>query len=290
MDTEQQKEVAKLFAAKFIARSDVKAIQRSNGDYNPHVDREGNLLPGSGFAMQDLLNHISGSATYGHYLLNKDSQCKLFVFDIDLDKPDPQRPETYDQLVLPTDVDSDGVWCNFAPCNPREVWLDRSKTLARNYLKFQLRMMANTLAAAIHKELEIPVAAAYTGNKGVHVYGFTGLMPAADVRDGAMMVLDSLGTYAPSKGQNFFKHKPVATGDSIIDEELSYQCMTVEVFPKQVSLEGKTYGNLCRLPLGKNQKNPQDPTFFLDFRGNIGSQSFMQRDPIDALTTTDYWR
>ena len=59
---------------------------------------------------------------------------------------------------------------------------------------------------------------------------------------------------------------------------------------KQVTLEKKGFGNLCRLPLGRNLKNPLDPTFFLDFRTNYGSQALMPRDALSALTTTNYWK
>lgn len=293
MNIERDREIAKLFAKNFIARSDVKAIQRSSGAYNPDVRRtdsgEAIIHEASGFKMQDLLNHISGNATYGHYLLGKDEKCKLFVFDIDLDQPDPRYPETYDQLVLPTSFDGE-VYGNFYPSNPREDWRNRSLALQRNYLKTQLRMMAEILASTASRELDIPVAAAYTGNKGVHVYGFTGSMPAHDVREGAQMILDLLDCFAPSRGNNFFKHKAVTDANGCINEELSYQCLTVEVFPKQISLSEGGFGNLCRLPLGKNLKNPADPTFFLDFRTNLGSQALTPRDALDALTTTSYWK
>jgi hypothetical protein len=270
------KEIAKLLAQKFIARSDVKAIQRHNGEYNPVAEP---------FSMTDLLDHIEGRKTYGHYFLNQDNQCKLFAFDIDLDKTDEKNNKTY---LVPTAVTEDGVWTDFVQGNPRELWLNRANVLQRNYFKYLLRMMAHKLAAAIHNSLEIPTAVAYTGAKGVHVYGFTGLMNAADVRDGAQIILDDLNCFEPLRGNCFYKHKQETTAGNL-DPELSYDGLTVEIFPKQVTLDGKTHGNLMRLPLGRNQKNPKDPTFFLDLRGNFGEQSFMVRDPVDALTTTDQW-
>lgn len=276
MANERDREIAKLFASKFIARSDVKAIQRSNGDYNPINEP---------FSMTDLLAHLTCERTYGHYLLNTDNKCKLFVFDIDLDKADPDRDLYY---PVPTEYNEYGDWHNFVPGNPREIWLDRSQILARNYFKYLLRSMAHKLAAAVSKSLEIPTAVAYTGSKGVHVYGFTGLMDAADVREGASIILEDLDEFEPLRGQHFYRHKEEPTqGGS--DPLLSYAGLTVEIFPKQVTLDGKTHGNLVRLPLGRNQKNPKDPTFFLDLRGNFGENSFMVRDPIEALTTPDQW-
>lgn len=300
MDTETSKEIAKLFAKNFIARSDVKAIQHPDGAYRPDVNRDAQggavFHARSGFNMADLLNHINGVSTYGHYMLNSNDKCKMFVFDIDLDKPDKAKPETWERLRAPLEVDSDGVWRNFAPCDPRAVWLDRTKTIQRAYFKTQLRILAEQLASKVSRELEIPVAATYTGNKGVHVYGFTGLLPAKDVREGAHLALQAYGGFEPFEGQNFFKHResPITNGSydtgMPYDEDLSYQCMTLEVFPKQDSLEKKGFGNLVRLPLGKNLKNPQDPTFFLDFRGNYTDQALMPREPVDALTTTNYWK
>lgn len=280
LNDESVRTIAKLFAEKFIARPGVKAIQRANGDYNP-ID--------SKFTMPDLLAHIRGEQTYGHYLLNETNQCKLFVFDIDLDKWDKIHPENNEYLRVPTAVDSDGVWHNFMPCDPREIWLDRSAAVARQYLKYQLRMTAQILAEAVTKQLEIPVAATYTGSKGLHVYGFTGLMPASDVREGAQLIIDSLSRFTQHRGNNFFKHKLVHLDDPSRDETESYQCLTLEVFPKQVELDGGGYGNLCRLPLGVNKKNPKDPTFFLDFRTDFGLGAIHPRDAVDALTCKSYW-
>lgn len=280
MDAENVREIAKLFASKFIARSDIKAIQRNNGDYNP---------VGSPFTMADMLAHIEGQQTYGHYLLNTDNKCKLFVFDIDLDKPDTDKDGNVTvPRYVPSEVDADGWWTNFVPGNPREIWLDRSRILERNYFKFLLRQMAGKLAKTIHEQLEIQTAVAYTGAKGVHVYGFTGLMDAKDVRDGAQIILDELDLFVPVRGQHFVKHKDVEVNGKT-DYMGSLHGLTVEIFPKQVTLDGKSHGNLCRLPLGRNKKNPKDPTFFMDLRGNFGEQGFMVRDPLDALTTTDQW-
>lgn len=276
LPVDEQRAIARLFAEKFIARKDVMAIQRSNGDYNPLE---------TGFNMESLLDHITGRQTYGHYLLNQDDQCKLFVFDIDLNKPDKRFPD--EKFFLPTEIE-DGVFARFEEGNPRELWLDRSARVQRSYMKSQLRAMAQMLAAQVAKQLEIPVAATYTGSKGVHVYGFTGLMTAVDVRDGAQLVLDSLGRFEPARGNHFFKHK-IVPGNGDLDHELSMDCLTVEVFPKQVSLDRKTHGNLVRLPLGRNLKNPRDPTFFLDFRANMGEGAFTPRNPIEALTASDYW-
>lgn len=285
------KEVAKLFAKLFIARPDVKAIQRSSGEYNPTVERDasGKVVKTYPFTMEDILNHIEGNRTYGHYLLSTDSKCKIFAFDIDLDELDPEKPNP--NLFLPMTQSDEGIWSDFVPADPRAVWLDRSQVAARNYLKYQMRALANMLASIIHQEFEIQTAVTYTGAKGMHVYGFTGLLPAADVRDGANFVIEKSGMLKPHLGTNFFKHEILTGGDGYtgeqINHEQSFQCFTVEAFPKQIEVKEGGYGNLMRLPLGKNLKNPADPTFFVDMRTAL--TDLKPRDAIEALTTSNQW-
>ena len=250
-------EIANLLAKKFIARSDVKARQYPGG-YTP-VENDGHRFP---WTRQDLLDHLDGKQTYGHYLLSQDSQCKLFVFDVDLEKVGSWDEVYEDDVVISRE------------CNPREAWLDRGHP-ARPQLKQELRTIAHRLGKAVETELEIPWAAAYSGGKGIHVYGFTGLLPASDVRDGALMVIESIKTIQPLRGANFFT-------------DTDFPNMSIEVFPKQSSLEGKDLGNLCRLPLGRNLKNPKDPTFFLDMTSSMNE--LRPLDPVYALTTDSQWK
>ena len=258
-------DVASLLASKFIARRDAKAIQKSNGEYHLHtVDgkRDGERLP---WKMGDLRAHLAGQATYGHYLLAQDDRAKLFAFDIDLEKSG----------TLPFGSD----WTDFREVEDlRGAWLDR-RNPGRSWIKYQFRKMAHKLASAVRTELDLPCTVAYSGGKGVHVYGFTGLMSAADVREGANIVLDSLGEFELKKGEHFFKHKDT-------QPESGYPNLSIEVFPKQKSLDGKDLGNLMRLPLGRNLKS-NDPTFFIDMRAPMGDM--IQRDPMDALTAMDPW-
>lgn len=280
-------DIAKLFAKMFIARPDVKAQQRSSGEYNPTVDRDaaGNVTKSYGFTMPDLLAHINGERTYGHYLLNEKSECKFFAFDIDLEGFDKAVPD--EKFHVPASQSDTGEWSDFSHAYPRDVWLDRSMVPARNFFKYQLRCMANMLARTIHSELGIPTAVTYTGRKGIHVYGFTGLIPASGAAEGANHVLDKLGCFKPHRGINFFKHIEVHNQDGSINHEDSFQCLEIEVFPKQIDIKPGGYGNLIRLPLGKNLKNPADPTFFVDMRTAL--TDLKPRDTLEALTTTDQW-
>jgi hypothetical protein len=270
--------LANLFAKKFIARPDVKAVQILTRDgnmiYMPDGvrDKDGNYTSYRPWTRPDLLAHLSGERSYGHYLLNTDDTCKLFAFDVDLEKTGflPSLPEiTYDD-----------EWSkSFVEADPRAAWRDRGHS-GRNWMKMQFRMIAHVLAKAIVEELNIPCAAAYSGNKGIHVYGFTGLVSADEAREGAMIVLDSIGKFEPLRGQNFFRHKNTDPVDG-------FPNLSIEVFPKQDSLDGKDLGNLMRLPLGKNLKT-SDPTFFIDLTSAMADMV-----PVDAeyaLTTATPWK
>lgn len=265
-------EIADLIAKKFIARRDVKAVQFKNGNWSPHQEfnpatgkHDGPRIP---WRRQDLNAHISGEATYGHYLLNTDSTCKLFAFDIDLEKSG----------YLPFGEN----WTDFRPVEDlRAAWLDRSH-VGRDWMKYQFKMVAHRLARYISEELGLQTAVAYSGGKGVHVYAFAEDSEAQDasgMREGAGIVIDGVGGIIPLRGENFFQFENKDPFDGTPN-------LSIEIFPKQGSLDGKDLGNLMRLPLGRNLKSA-DPTFFLDLRTPLSD--FRPVDPVWALTTSNPW-
>lgn len=282
-------DLAGLLAKMFIARTNVKAIQNPSGEYMP-VQRCGECGRGfcnhespkirDGWKRADIDAHLAGVKTYGHYLLNTDNQCKLFAFDIDLDKPGLHP--TLDPMPVPVYPHPYDAWNakdeftgKILEFNPREAWLDRAHP-SRTWLKFQLRSVAHQFLRSIHNDLGLPAACAYTGAKGLHVYGFTGLMSAKDVREGAEIVLNSVGGLEAIKGDCFYRYQNQ-------DPHEGQPNLTIEVFPKQDSLDGKDLGNLMRLPLGSNLKNAKDPTFFVDCTAALNE--LRPIDPIHALTT-----
>lgn len=224
--------------------------------------------------MDHLLAHIGGERTYGHYLLSAESEAKLFVFDIDIStriNPDTKQPE--------------GTWVDFETgevhdgVNPLLLWGTRTREAApaRAWLKYQLKLIAHRFCTEI-QAIGVECAAAYSGHKGIHVYGFTGRMPASEVREAAMLVLDRMDEFEPYRGQNFWRHKNP-------EPEHGFQNFSIEVFPKQTSLgDGKSLGNLVRLPLGVNHKAPKDPTFFLDMTAPL-AQFTPHPDPVELLKT-----
>lgn len=293
------KELAKLLAKRFIQRPDTKAIQLdrnggglSVGDWFPDTRIDPVKRPNSphlprGFNMPHLLAHLNGERTYGHYLLDDDDNCKLFAFDIDLEKAGTwvQQPNWTEADPFTT-AQAEEEWfqnncvkhvvAGTGVPNMRDLWMDRSRAAApaRTWMKFQMKQLAHMVASKV-VELDIPCAVAYSGSKGVHVYGFTGVLPAQEVREAAMLVLDMIDEFEPMRGKNFFQHK----NDDPIH---GFKNFSIEVFPKQGSLEGKSLGNLMRLPLGKNWKNPKDPTFFVDMTTSLADFK-PHSDPVKLL-------
>lgn len=275
-------EIANLLAKNFIQRKDVKAVQTADGAYHPHwvsfepPIEERERIP---WRRQDLNAHLAGEATFGHYILDDKDQAKLFAFDIDLIDTGflPTVPMP-DPATLTDDSQVEAWFATFAPCNPREAWKDR-KHPGREWMKFQMRMLSARLAAKVTSELGIRTAVAYSGSKGVHVYGLTGTLPAKDIRDAAEIVMDSTGDWELKKGRHFYKHR-----DQSIQS--GFPNFSLEVYPKQDSLASKDLGNLLRLPLGRNKKS-NDPCFFVDLSAPLGVMRPV--DTVFALTTENPW-
>lgn len=271
-------DLAKLLSLRFIQRRDAKAEQTSDGawhpvrEFNPETGK--NDGPNIPWKMGDLRAHIEGTRTFGNYLADADSNVKLFVLDIDLDatghwvqwpylgadSPEANRYFTDDQAVNDERFMNDTV---IHESTPREDWHDR-KHPGREWYKMQLRSLSDLLNRAITKELGLQTAIAYTGNKGLHVYGFTGTISAVQAREAALLALEYAANIWPygaevsaHRGKNFYKFD-----DGQPHSELSN--MTVEVFPKQDIISSGGYGNLVRLPLGRNLKHSKDPCFFID--------------------------
>lgn len=254
----------KEFGRRFIERRDVKAVQFRGGGYTP--DR-------TPWTLADLRAHVEGTKTFGHYLLSQDNKCRLFAYDIDVVKP----------CAAACGIDHKHtriIWENESgekeEVNPRDALLD-TEHWARPLIVAQLNMVAEGLASRASRLLDVPVAAAWSGAKGVHVYGFTGSEDAKVVRQAAHMVLGTFGCWEPSRGDNFLRH---------VD---AFECLEIEVFPKQDSLDGKDLGNLMRLPLGVNLKTGKRGSFL---RFAPPPTTFKLMEPTDALSgeaLRKYW-
>lgn len=230
-------EIVELIGTRFLARRDVKAVQ-SNGAYHP--DR-------TALTDQDIQRHLDGTVSLGHYLVSPEGRCKLFALDIDLDDA--------------------GVWPDGTPFRPREVWR-AGPSPEREVLQRALRSLGEGLAWRIHNRLHIPAACAYSGSKGVHVYGFTGDIEAEEAKRLAIETLQST-MQDPVRGDSFWKH------------QWAYTYLTTEVFPKQARVrEGDGLGNLMRLPLGIHRVTNKK-AFFLKASTEHGR--FVADDPELAI-------
>lgn len=259
-------EIANALARLYIARPDAKAVQVRSGAWNVHTDTgkaDGARIP---WSRADIMSHLAGEASFGHYLLSDDSKTKLFCFDIDLEKFDDTNPDR--KFFYPVE-DGNG----FVVYSPREAWLDRANP-ARPYLKQKMKLIAHEFARGV-TDLDLPCSVAYSGSKGIHVYAYTGLMDAGDAREGAKIVIDSLGHYKPTRGDNFYQD--TCPRDQW---EHGFPEFSIEVYPKQSSLSGKDLGNLIALPLGKNKKS-SDPKFFVDMTSPMAQM--VPVDPIHAM-------
>jgi hypothetical protein len=257
-----------LIARRFIARPDAVAIQQPDGSWRPlrrkiagaeHQDWP--LTPWS----KDLLEKQVDGGSYGHYLVNRNNQCKLFAFDVDLrntgtwvDRPGEEQLEkildAFPDDRARQDQEYEKLSNRFLECNPRELWQNK-KHLSRQYFLDQMYVLVSMLASRIHKELDIPVAAAYSGYKGFHVYGFTGIIEASTAAELGLAVLESFNAFTPTKGNNYFVHN---------DTDLAN--FSIELYPKQSEIRDDGFGNLMALPLGVNLKAPKSRRFFLDLR------------------------
>ena len=255
-------EVAAEVAELFIQRDDVKAIQR-NGAYYPVRDQNDENVP---FAPGDITAHLEGNVSYGHYLVDTNGLSKLFAFDIDLEKPNPAKGEIYHWRG----IEPDGTWTDMEPreFHPRKAWLHpNAPDNLKRFLTSEMRTVSDRIADVVRRLIpELKIGVAYSGNKGLHVYVWTGALEAIELRAVGMEILASAGLEA-TRGNNFYK-----TDDA--------KCVSVELFPKQGNLDGKKLGNLMRLPLGVNQKSGNE-AYFISLNANI--DELVKMEALQAL-------
>lgn len=254
-------DLLKELGQRYLSRRDAKALQHKGGAYMPVRDGDATVP----WKMGDLRAHVAGTASYGHYLVNADKKCKLFAFDIDLDKYVHEGEGDDGKPVYR--LNSDG-----SKFSPRAVWAGAETPAKRQYAR-QLRVLAEGLAYRCQRHLDIPAAVAYSGSKGVHVYAFTGDAIAADAIEAATLILRSF-TFDLVRGNVFWKHSS------------QFEHLTIELFPKQAEIGADGFGNLMRLPLGVNLKG--GAAYFLDSRADDGV--FKPLDPMVALTKGTLFR
>lgn len=254
-------ELAALLGKRFIERRDVKAVQYPDGHYEPHLaDRKNTDSERIGFTMSDLRAHLAGTATYGHYLISPEGNCRVICFDVDL-------------ASKGTLVDPEGAEHGDIPL--RDYWRAKPNDAhGKKQLITELRCAAEALALRAKRLLECPVAVTYSGSKGMHAYAFIGSTPSIDARAAALAVIESFDGYEAFRGVNFFR----ATE--------GFKNVEIEAYPKQDNLDGKDLGNLLRLPLGVHRKTGS-PGFFVDLCQPY--DVLVETDPLPILTDGAEW-
>ena len=239
--------------------------------------------------MGDVVAHVLGEKSFGHYLIDPDTnKCRVFALDIDIvdskmetlkDHEDPEKRAKYVPQFFP--MNPAGPKHDLVEYNPRMSWYDRAHP-ARFWTKRALNIVAAEIAAIILDDLELPCLVSYSGSKGLHVYamlhedlGGPGPIDAEDAREGAILALEKTNMFIPGKGKNFYR---------AIDQDpvKGFPQLEVEVFPKQGQVGQGGFGNLMRLPLGRNFKSEKDIAFFTDFTKY--PWDFAPVDPLVAIS------
>lgn len=275
MPDDQERELCDGLSTRFFQRRDVIAVF-ADGHWQP---RE-RPLKGS-----DLLRHLRGEVALGTYLLDRENRCRFYTIDLDLDKPDPAKGITFssyrgdidalsDMLRRPVGAPIDLEWVE---CDPRAEWKDLNSPL-RPWLVTTMRMLAEGIAHRIHRMQKFPVAVVSSGGKGMHVHVYCGTRPASEARALANKSLSSW--IDPETGDNLFKKQGSFQWKHTLE---MYAPITMEVFPKQDTINETGFGNLVRLPLGTHPTTKQR-SYFIDLATDPVRHPAAELDPLIALT------
>jgi len=241
------RETANKLAKLFIARRDVKAIQRTAAEGGEWMAVKTPL------ELSDFQTHLfEKRRCLGTYLLDKKSKVKFVAFDLDMSDNDQNTYFRVDDVDLATvnekyeamgEVDLDlctGSW---------SAALHDESSDGYRWVRSWLRVMVETLCDRVEDQLGLPAVPVITGG-GAHVLvPFGDKIDASEGRAAAHGVMEGWGVFQ-RVSENFYTNAPdIDNRDDrkrIIGETVS-----VEVFPKQDRLpDGDHYGNLIRLPFG----------------------------------------
>ena len=148
---------------------------------------------------------------------------------------------------------------------------------------FQLRVlsrliMRQLIVAAVKQKIKVTPAMAFSGSKGIHVYGwFDRGRTKADIAI-------ELGGLTLDTFQNLGIKFEAVGRSATFRNECTFPAIDVEIYPKQRTVQDKQYGNLMRLPLGRNLKTNGQSIFLENLKFDGDEYRFLpMMDPLQAL-------
>lgn len=198
------------------------------------------------FTMQDFVNHLTGNHCLGTYLLAPDSTVKFLAFDLDVRKQG--KYYVVRDLEEIEALEAAGHYAETATPQPQGVFdpdlaegnleaaLHEVSDPAFRWVRIVLWEAIQSITRQVKANLDLPELTIITGG-GAHIFvPLPEPMPAADARSAGIEIMASLPN-AKQRNEIFFDYG-------------TFQELSIEVFPKQDSIEGKNFGNLIRLPFG----------------------------------------
>jgi len=223
------REGASLLGQLFISRRDAKAIYRPDHKNVWHWTS----VPEK-YTMGDFAEHLTGQHCLGTYLLAPDSTVSFLAFDLDLAKHSKYW-KCYDiEQILALEEQQYGFDLDVAE-GDLESSLHVPTAEPHRWARIVLLETVRLIERAVKKQWGMNSLTVITGG-GAHVLvPFAEPQLAADARNAGIGLLKEIG--ARKRNDMFFDFGGLNE-------------LTIEVFPKQDTLDGKSLGNLIRLPFG----------------------------------------
>ena len=236
----------------FIARRDVKAVQRSVADGGEWFASK------KPFTLDDFQKHLfTKGGCLGTYLLDLNSQVKFVAFDIDLSgsgpyfiiKDLPESEAEYAEMEAEYAQQAVGEMDLDYRSGPWEETLHDPDNDGYRWVRSHLRVLIETLCDKVEDQLDLPAVPVITGG-GAHVLvPFGQRVDAAIARAAAHGVMETVGGFQRSS-ENFYSNAPDLDNRDEKKKPVG-ETITIEVFPKQDTLPSPdSFGNLIRLPFG----------------------------------------
>lgn len=227
------REAAALMGKLFINRPERKAIFKPDFQGSWHWSAFD-----ESFKMGDFREHLTGQHCLGTYLLGLDSTVKFFAYDLDLAKATKYLPcftlEEVDAYDIANKCE-DGITIEATDGN-LEAALHAPADPAHRWACIMVQSWLQLLKKHVKESLGLDSLPVVSGGGGHLFVPLPEPMPAIEARSAAIEILLTI--------------PGVTKVNDIFNKVGPFNELSIEVFPKQDTLDGKDYGNLLRLPFG----------------------------------------